>query len=141
MARLYYPKTADAKLATGGGGGNGLDVGDTAKKIGKLIPVEIVTAYAAMVSASMAIRWTQVRFPAFVVCFIICLVLTPIYLNSVADPGKPKQNQILVGTAAFPIWAYLISGSQVIPDWYDAGLATIVALIFSLATAVIPMNR
>jgi hypothetical protein len=139
MSRLYYPKIVQANLA--GGADGGVDVGEAAKKIGKLIPTELITAYAALVSASMAIHWPSFRQPAFWVCFAICWVLTPIYLNMVADPGKPKRNQIIVGTVAFPIWAYLVSGAQVIPAYYDAGLATVITLVFSLATTPIPMNR
>jgi hypothetical protein len=139
MSRLYYPKTKRGDLA--GGGEDGIDIGDATKKTAKLIPTELVTAYAALVSASMVIRWVNFRQPAVWICFFICLVLTPVYLNYVADPGKPKRNQIIVGTFAFPVWAYLISGSQVIPDYYDAGLATIIAIVFSLATTPIPMNR
>lgn len=139
MSRLYYPKPQQGTLASGGPGS--VDLGDATKKIAKLIPVELVTAYAALVSASMTIRWTNIRQPAVWICFLICWALTPVHLNNVADPGKPKRNQIIAGTMAFPIWAYLISGSQVIPDFYDAGLATIIALVFSLATTPIPMNR
>lgn len=139
MSRLYYPKIMPAKMASGDNGG--VDVGDAAKKIAKLIPTELVTAYAALVSASLAIRWESVRHPVFWICFAICWGLTPIYLNMVADPGKPKRNQIIVGTVAFPVWAYLVSGGQVIPAYFDAGIATVVAMLFSLATTPIPMNR
>jgi hypothetical protein len=87
------------------------------------------------------IRWEIARQPAAWICFAICWLLTPAYLNMVADPGKPKRNQIIVGTLAFPVWAYLVSGNQVIPTYFDASLATIIALVFSLLTALIPMNK
>ena len=106
MSRLYYPKPTMGKLASGGGGA--IDIGDTTKKIGKLIPTELITAYAGLVSASAAIYWQSFRIPAIWACFAICLILTPFYLDHVADPGKPKRNQIIVGTVAFPVWAYLV---------------------------------
>ena len=34
-----------------------------------------------------------------------------------------------------------VSGKQVIPDYYDLPLATIITVLFSAAVAVIPMNR
>jgi hypothetical protein len=139
MSRLYYPKPTMGKMASGAGGG--VDLGDVTKKVAKLIPTELVTAYAALVSASAAVHWPSFRGPAVWACFVICWILTPFYLNHVADPGKPKRNQIIFGTLAFPIWAYLVSGSQVAPDYYDASLGTILALVFSLITSLIPMNR
>jgi hypothetical protein len=54
---------------------------------------------------------------------------------------RSKQNQIIVGTLAFPVWAYLVSGSQVIPSYYDASLGTMIAIVFSLISALIPMNK
>lgn len=139
MARLYYPEIRRGTLA--GGKDNGVDIGEASRKIAKLIPVEIVTAYAALVSASLIVKWETLRLPLVYICFFICWVLTPFYLNMVADPGKPKRNQLVVGALAFPIWAYLISGNQVVPQFYDPGLATILALLFSLITSLIPMNR
>jgi len=139
MARLYYPQIRRGTLA--GGKDNGVDIGEASRKIAKLIPVEIVTAYAALVSASLIVKWETLRLPLVYACFFICWGLTPLYLNMVADPGKPKRNQLIVGGLAFPIWAYLISGNQVVPKFYDPGLATILALLFSLVTALIPMNR
>lgn len=141
MSRLYYPQDQAGVLAGAGDDNNGIDVGEAAKKVAKLIPTEIVTAYAALVSASAAIRFEAWRNPAVWICFAICLVLTPFYLNHVADAARPKRNQIIVGTLAFPVWAYLISGAQVVPGYYDAGVATIAALIFSLVTSLIPMDR
>ena len=139
MSRLYYPPIKLGELA--GGEGAGLDTGDAAKKIGKLIPTELITAYAALVAAALSIQLIGVRLPIFWGCFVLCLVLTPLYLNKVADPGKPKRNQLIISTIAFPIWAYLVSGNQVIPQWYDAGLATVIAIAFSLVSGLVPMNK
>jgi hypothetical protein len=100
-----------------------------------------VTAYGALVSASTAIRFETLRLPIFVLCFVICFVLTPVYLNKMADKGKPKRNHLIVSSVAFPIWAYLVSGNQVAPGFYDAGLATVIAILFSLISALVPMNR
>jgi len=139
MSRLYYPPKISGELV--GGEEGAIDFGDAAKKIGKIIPSELVTAYGALVSASSAIHFESLRVPIFVLCFVVCLVLTPIYLAKAADEGKPKRNHLIVSTVAFPIWAYLVSGNQVMPGLYDAGLAAVIAIIFSLISALIPMNR
>jgi hypothetical protein len=140
-SRLYYPPKDKATLASGEETAASA-AGEAAKKIAKLIPTELVTAYGALVGASLAIRWANLRLPGVAICFVICWVLTPVYLNLVADKdGKPKRNQIIVGTLAFPIWAYLVSGNQVMPDYYDAAMATIIATIFSLISGIIPMNK
>jgi hypothetical protein len=138
-SRLYYPKTVTGTLATGEA--TSFDVADAGKKIVKNIPTELVTAYGALISAAMSLKWQSAHLPAAVICLVVCWILTPIYLYKVADEGKPKRNQIIVGTLAFPLWAYLVSGKQVIPDYYDLPLATIITVLFSAAVAVIPMNR
>jgi hypothetical protein len=70
MSRLYYPKPTAGKMASGGGGG--IDLGDATKKMGQLIPTELVTAYAALVSASAAIHWPSFHVPAVWACFVVC---------------------------------------------------------------------
>ena len=138
-SRLYYPKVVAGQLA--GGRSAPVDAGDATVKIAKNIPTELVTAYGALVSAAMTLKWPEARLPAAAICLIACWILTPFYLNYVADKGKPKRNQIIVGTAAFPLWAYLVSGKQVIPEYYDLSLATIVVVIFCAVVAIVPMNR
>lgn len=139
MSRLYYPPINKPKLASGTG--PDVDPGEVARKIGKLIPSELVAGYAALVSVSLNIRFEDWRLPFFWIFFLLCWTLVPIYLNNAADPGKPKRNHIIVSTIAFPLWAYLISGSQVMPQWFDAGLATGLAVAYSLISAAVPMNR
>lgn len=138
-SRLYYPKTQGPSLASGKA--SPVDVGDAAKKIGKNIPTELVTAYGTLVSAAMTLKWQDFHIGAAIGCFFLCWILTPFYLNMVADKGKPKRNQIIVGTLAFPLWAYLVSGKQVVPNYYDVSLATILAVTFSLIVVFVPMNR
>jgi hypothetical protein len=61
-------------------------------------------------------------------------------LNEAADQDdKPKRRQIVIGTIAFPVWAYLVSGSQVIPQYYDAALGVLIATVFSLVSVAIPI--
>jgi hypothetical protein len=71
--------------------------------------------------------------------FIVCLILTPIYLNRFAESGKPKKRQLLLGTLAFLVWAYATSGQFVFGQSYDPAIAAIVLGLFSLASAVVPI--
>lgn len=48
MERLYIPPEEGGELAAGRRGGFG--AADAAKKIGKIIPAELVTAFGALVS-------------------------------------------------------------------------------------------
>jgi hypothetical protein len=141
MSRLYYPPENKGALTKGGEGeGGGFDAGEAGKKIAKLIPAEIITGYMGLIGVALNIRpdWQLYAYAAF---FLLCWVLTPFYLNQMAEPGKPKRNHLIVSSLAFPVWAYLVSGHQVIPDYFDAGLATAVAIVFSLVTGLIPMNK
>jgi hypothetical protein len=123
-----------------GEGGKGLDAGEAGKKIAKLIPAEVITGYTGLLGVALNIRpeWQPYAYGAI---FLVCWVLTPFYLNQVADPGKPKRNHLFVSSLAFPVWAYLVSGHQVIPDYFDAGAATALTIVFSLITGLIPMNK
>ncbi len=139
MSRLYYPPAGRTTLA----GGNGLyvDPNDALKKVAKLVPGELLTGYMGLISLSMNVENPAVLPWLFVISFILCLVLTPIYLQRMADAGKPKRNHLIVSTVAFVIWAYFVSGQQVLPDWHDTAVATFILVVFSLVSTVIPMNR
>ena len=138
MSRLYYPPPPPAALAAGENAP--LDIKDVAKKVALIIPTELVTGYTALINFSMNVRWPRARPWCFLTSFLLCLVLTPYYLNKASDPGKPKRNHLIVSTVAFAVWAYFVSGLQVIPNWYDAGLASILLVVFSLLTAFIPLT-
>ena len=157
MSRLYYsqPKALAAVAAVAGapaaagaaaGGGapqppptKGFDINDTATKVAKLVPAELITAYTALIgfaaNAGSARVWCSVG------AFVLCLVLTPIYLNKMADAGKPKMAHLIVSSVAFVVWAYFISGQQILgQNWYNSGIASMILLGFSLVTAVIPIG-
>jgi hypothetical protein len=149
MSRLYYPPevraAASADRTRGvvdgddqGGGGSG---SEWPQKIAKLIPTELVTAYGALGAAILTIEEEAWRAPLYIASFVLCLVLTPVYLYRADANNLPKRNHLIVSTLAFPVWAYLVSGKVVVPNLYDAGLATVVAIVFSLVTGAIPMNR
>lgn len=136
MARLYYekPKTA-AALASG----SPPALTEWAEKITKLIPSEIVAGYLTLVGlisklTSNAPLWMWISVGA-------CFVLTPLYLKKVAEPGKPIRNHLIVSAFAFIVWAYSVSGHLVVPNYYDAAVASIVLVLFTLISGVIPMDQ
>ena len=75
------------------------------------------------------------------IIFTTYIVLTPIYLNVQADPVKPKRNLLFISSFAFVVWAYAISGKQIIPDYYDPAVASVVLILFSLISGGIPLNK
>jgi hypothetical protein len=77
----------------------------------------------------------------FAASFLLCLILTPIYLNRMADKGKPKRNHLIVSSVAFVVWAYFVSGKQIMPDLYDAALASMATLVFSVVSALVPLDK
>ncbi len=117
------------------------DPEDTGKKVAKLIPSELITAYTGLVSFTGAVKFQWLHNCLFVASFLLCLALTPIYLDRMADKGKPKRNHLIVSTAAFVVWAYFVSGQQVMPQWYDAGLASMATIVFSVVSALVPLDR
>jgi hypothetical protein len=146
MSRLYYEPAVRAaatravteakdEKSTGG------TASEWPQKIAKLIPAELITAYGALGGAILTVERTILRQPLYIAAFLLCMVLTPIYLRKADANDLPKRNHLIVSTFAFPVWAYLVSGKVVIPEYYDAGLATVTAIVFSLITAAIPMNK
>jgi hypothetical protein len=138
LSRLYYPKPRPAGLAAGQNAP--IDIKDVAKKVALIIPTELVTGYTALINFSMNVRWLRLRPWFYLGSFLLCLALTPYYLNKMADPGKPKRNHLIVSTVAFAVWAYFVSGQQVVPNFYDTGIASMLLVVFSLLTAFIPLN-
>ncbi len=150
MSRLYYAQpraaamaAASAKDAAGSAAAPSptqtFNINDTAAKVAKLVPAELITGYTALLG--FAANAGSAQFWCSVAAFAVCLILTPIYLNTMADPNKPKAMHLIVSTVAFVVWAYFISGQQILgPHWYNPPIASMILLIFSLITAVIPVG-
>ena len=117
------------------------DAGEFTQKIVKMVPTELVTAYTAAVGVISDVANEETRMIAYAVTFLVCLILTPIYLNQQAEAGKPKVVHIVLSTLAFPVWAYLVSGNQIIPEYYDGSLALLATILFSVVTGAIPLKK
>jgi hypothetical protein len=110
---------------------------DFKERLVKLIPSEIITAYASILgllkvatippTTNMIIQW---------VVFFILLVLTPVYLYFIAL--VKKQGQIIFTTIAFVIWVTVVGGPfESIMDATLTSLLGSIALI--LYTLLIPI--
>jgi hypothetical protein len=144
MERLYYEEKNDPtqpKAIAGEGKG----FSDYLDKVARLIPSEIIAGYLTMIGFVGSVKNTQTQIIIAWVVFAIGLILTPLYLNKVAEADKPKRNHLILSTVAFLVWAYVTTGKQLLetisPDIFDQAVASIVLVAFSLVSAVIPLNK
>lgn len=145
MSRLYYAAPKALAKEAAGGAAKGFDINDVAEKVAKLVPAELITAYTAFISFAAGTTVPDNARPwCYLGSFFLCLILTPLYLNKMADPGKPKKAHLIVSSVAFVVWAYFTSGQQVLKsfgeDGYSTGIASMILLGFSLITALIPIG-
>lgn len=146
MARLYYEKqTASNQMGTLADEGSDKGVSDYLEKVARLVPSEVVAGYLTMIGFVGSIKSVQVQNVTTWIIFGLGLILTPIYLNNVAEADKPKRNHIILSTVAFVVWAYVTSGQQLMqtiaPGIFDQAIASIVLVAFSLVSAVVPLNK
>jgi len=144
MGRLYYEKQIDLTQPKAFEG-EGQDFNDYLNKVARLVPSEIIAGYLTMIGFVGSIKNMQAQNIITWVVFAISIVLTPIYLNNVADADKPKRNHLILSTIAFLVWAYVTTGRQLLatisPDIFDQAVASIVLVAFSLISAVVPLNK
>jgi hypothetical protein len=138
MSRLYYPKAANTATLVGGQPPNAAK--DYLEKVAKLIPSEVLAVYLGLIGWVPAVRFAVSKTWLYAGVFLVCLVLTPLYLSAMADKNKPKRIHLIVSTIAFPIWAYSVSGGSVIPRAYDPAVAGMLTLIFTAISGLIPLD-
>jgi hypothetical protein len=147
MSRLFYtkPSTPVVGILPTAKSGSAMGFDDYAEKVSKLIPSEIVAGYLTLFGMVSLISNPSTQKYVYVIIFAVCLVLTPIYLSKVAEKDKPKRNHLIVSTIAFIIWAYTTTGatlqSILTAAPFEQALASIILVIFSLISAVIPMDK
>ncbi len=144
MARLYYeqPKIPAATKAITE---TKKTSGDWLNKVATLIPGEVIAGYLAMIGFVGSIESTKSQNIFIWVIFLSGLILTPLYLNKVADADKPKRNHLILSTIAFVVWAYVTTGAQLLhgiaPGLFDQAVASIILVLFSLISGLIPLNK
>jgi hypothetical protein len=144
MGRLHYEKQSDPTQPTAFIG-TGQNYNDYLNKVAKLIPSEIIAGYLTMFGFAGSITNPRTQPWIFWVVFAIGLILTPIYLNNVAEAQKPKRNHLILSTLAFIVWAYVTTGEKLLPTIpggsFDQAISSIILVAFSLVSAVIPLNK
>jgi hypothetical protein len=143
MERLHYETKKDP-LQPEAFAGRGKQSSEYLTKISKLIPSEIIAGYLAMFgfvgdipkNLQTAVYWLIV---------MVCLILTPLYLNVVSTPNKPKRNHLIISTIAFVVWVYVTTGKTlqetISIEPYSHALASIILIAFCLISALIPLDR
>jgi hypothetical protein len=122
--RLYYPPVDKPRLA-----GGKLDVaqvaGNAVEKIVKLIPAEVVAGYSALIYLASHVTDESLHIWLYGVAFLVGLIAT----------------QMVLSTFAFVAWAYLTSGKQIIPQYYDIAGAGFLVVVVTLVNGCIPIRR
>lgn len=144
MSRLYYEKQTsptfesdspvEEKKAT-----------DYLEKVALLVPSEVIAGYLTMMGLTSAVSSTQARNVTIWIILLAGLILTPVYLNKVAEKGKPKRNHIVLSTIAFLVWAAATTGNQIFQSFnlgeFDPALASISLVLFTLVSGAVPLNK
>jgi hypothetical protein len=124
---------------TGGGG----DSNEYFERVAKYIPGEILAGYLTIngiVQSVDAAKEAALPYAAWAV-FGLCLVLTPVYFNSMAQPGQPKKLHMFVSTIAFVVWAYALGGVFALAGIYRPWLASLILVAFTLVSGAIKPHR
>ncbi len=148
MSRLFYEREKSTR-SNGGEkakaiGHNESETGVRAylEKVAKLIPGEVLAAYLTMIGLATGINDISENTQNIILwcIFSIGAVFTPIYLNYMADQDKPKAVHLILSTVAFVVWAYQVTGDK-LPIWYNANVASIALILFTLISGVIPLKK
>lgn len=111
------------------------------EKIAKTVPAEIVTGYKALLAVLAGIQAEDLRKKSYWGAFVICLVCTPLYMWWQSEKGRPKIVAIVLSTISFAIWAYDISGKDLLPTSFEPAMADGILVAFAIATGWIPFKR
>ena len=142
MSRLFYdqPKSSGNKAA----GANAQAFRNYLDKVASLVPGEVLAGYLFLIGAASAIKNSNIQIACYWIAFAAGLILTPIYLNIVSEPGKPKRNHLIISFFSFIVWAYVTTGSTLsgsLHIQYDPGLASFILGLFSIISGVIPLDN
>lgn len=129
------------------GGANGLPPSEPSRptaayleKVAKLVPSEVIAAYIGAIGLVPLVQSSELKAFAAWFVFAVCLVLTPFCLNFQAVEGKPKRIHLTLSTVSFVVWAYAYSGALLPGLPYDPAAASIVMVLFSAVSGVIPLK-
>jgi len=106
-------------------------------KVSRYIPSEIVAAYMAASGIVLGSEGVSKLTWLWIVIAVLG-ILTPIWLYFATKvEGKPPAIfQIIVGTAAYLVWVFAISGGDLFPTWYNTVYGGLLLILFTL---IIPL--
>jgi hypothetical protein len=145
MSRLYYEKPRSESFKESGEAPKPKSVNDYLDKVATLVPSEVIAGYLTMMGFVGSIKNDGSKDTIVWIILAAGLILTPLYLNKVADPGKPKRNHLILSTIAFAVWATATTGEKIFASLslgdFDPAVSSIVLVLFSLVSAIIPLNK
>ncbi len=151
MGRLVSPQpaaAADLQVASASSApaaGASASAKGWMERVAKYVPSEVVAAYLALVGFIPGAP-ADARSGLAIGTFVLCWILTPIYLNGMAPADHPKMKHIGVSTIAFPVWAYAAGGDNGIfgplaLNWYNVAIASMILVAFSaISGAFVPKH-
>ncbi len=130
MSRLVTPRPAGPTTAQSGGGD------DYLSRVAKYVPSEIVVAYLTAQGLIVASAPADPR-PYYAAVALVLLVVTPLYLRRLAQPGQPVVRQMVISTLALPFWAYALAELPEAFGVYNALAASLALIAFSLVVGLV----
>jgi uncharacterized membrane protein len=105
----------------------------------KYIPGEIVAGYVSIMGVIMGLGTEEpARNCAAWGVFLLCLVLTPIYLKRNAKPGEPARRNMIVSTISFVQWAYALGGAFALAGLHRPWLGSVLLGCWTMVAGLIP---
>lgn len=102
------------------------------EKVASLVPVEIVGAYKAAMLLVPLIKPSDIQLWVSWVLFILGIIGTLFYVGWRIGPGFKMQRHLIVYAVAFIVWAYAMTGEQLLSSpYYQPALAAIILIVSS----------
>lgn len=137
MARLVRAKRVGERAFAADAGKKAIQ--DYLERVAKYVPAEILAAYltALPIISGTTDSGSKTRKTYFAILLIGCAILTPFYLNFMAESDQPKRTHLIVGSFAYLIWVYSIGGFFTEIGWYQEPAAALLLIFFSLVSGLI----
>jgi hypothetical protein len=131
MSRLVSVRYVGAVAASKG------DDDNTAARIAKYIPGEIIAFFSMWTQGVAILPWKNALLTCEVVGIIVGLIVTPLYFSKFFPNAPPEARAAhrWISTIAFAVYAYTISAA-VIPEYFVAGLALLATALITLVSAL-----
>ena len=112
-------------------------------KVAKFVPSELVAPYLAISGILLTSSDLLVK-PVGICCYVLFQVYTPIYMYRISKrelrSEKVCRIQAAMSSIAFLVWAYSIGGIFSLLGWHRPFLASILLILFSVASGMVPVR-